>query len=527
MTVYPYSRLFIGDRFSIAISGPHIQVLDSVSDVTNSGPIRCAAIDQGWTYIATCGDDKQLKVWKIDGLKLLNQRELPKKPTNIAFTKDAQTIIVSDKFGDVFSYPLEYNPPSEKQKRDALSSHENPSDGKLILGHVSVLTTFLLSQDEGYIITADRDEHIRVSWYPQGFVIEIYCLGHEKYVSAIHTPSFSPSTLISGGGDPMLKIWDWMSGTVQYEIPILDAVRPFITVIPQPKRGVDEEDEDQGKLEGKSKGKRQGKGKKGKEKAVEEGERETSEIAEGDGSAINAQPRQVLVVHKISSVQHAEEPYLVFNAVGATALFVCPLKPDAQVQPFDFSKPVLDFVCNNGLIWVLLDGNWNQLGTQEAPVTSLVRVLYMTPTGELAEAASEQLGSSTALLTSLNSTERLTKRLTATVAELKKLNLYTDLTWLPKHNEGIDPETSDKPERATSEMRAPTEADMDGDQEKQMTKRELARLKNKKKVLAKAQEAANKDVGVVEEDGGDDEPVPKKNKSEREEDPMEVDSPGT
>ncbi|KAM6497056.1 hypothetical protein JOM56_007529 [Amanita muscaria] len=55
----------------------------------------------------------------------------------------------------------------------------------------------------------------------------------------------------------MLKIWDWMSGAVQYEFPILDAVRPFI-VIPQPKRVVDEEDEDEGtrgKLEGKGKGK--------------------------------------------------------------------------------------------------------------------------------------------------------------------------------------------------------------------------------------------------------------------------------
>jgi tRNA (guanine-N(7)-)-methyltransferase subunit TRM82 len=71
-------------------------------------------------------------------------------------------------------------PPTGKQKRDDLSSHENPSGGKLILGHVSVLTTFLLSQEEDYIITADRDEHIRVSWYPQGFVIEMYCLGHEK-----------------------------------------------------------------------------------------------------------------------------------------------------------------------------------------------------------------------------------------------------------------------------------------------------------------------------------------------------------
>ena len=61
-----------------------------------------------------------LKVWELDGLKLLSERyvflkeilviyemntcirELPKKPTSMLFTADGQTILVSDKFGDVF-----------------------------------------------------------------------------------------------------------------------------------------------------------------------------------------------------------------------------------------------------------------------------------------------------------------------------------------------------------------------------------------------------------------------------------------
>ena len=63
---------------------------------------------------------------------------------------------------------------------DPLTSHENPSSGELILGHASLLTHCLLTPDEKFIVTADRDEHIRVSWYPEGYVIESFCLGHKK-----------------------------------------------------------------------------------------------------------------------------------------------------------------------------------------------------------------------------------------------------------------------------------------------------------------------------------------------------------
>lgn len=79
------------------------------------------------------------------------------------------------------SAPSESSEPSESaKKRDSILSHENPSNGILILGHTSLLTSFILVDDEKYVISADRDEHVRVSWYPQGHVIESFCLGHQK-----------------------------------------------------------------------------------------------------------------------------------------------------------------------------------------------------------------------------------------------------------------------------------------------------------------------------------------------------------
>ena len=87
--------------------------------VLKSGPIRCADVNNGFTHLVTTEEDKQLKVWGLDGLQVLSERyvgaadvlrmrltipgrELPKKPTDTHFTGDGQSILVSDKFGDIF-----------------------------------------------------------------------------------------------------------------------------------------------------------------------------------------------------------------------------------------------------------------------------------------------------------------------------------------------------------------------------------------------------------------------------------------
>ena len=76
-------------------------------------------MDSSFTHLVTSGEDKQLKVWQLEDLKLLSERyvacavrlslfshsrvsELPKKPTDVHFSRDGLTILVSDKFGDVF-----------------------------------------------------------------------------------------------------------------------------------------------------------------------------------------------------------------------------------------------------------------------------------------------------------------------------------------------------------------------------------------------------------------------------------------
>lgn len=170
----------------------------------------------------------------------------------IRITPDGKTILSGDKFGDVFSLPLiptsdyafkkkkyEFEGPAattltvhSKRNRDALKNQEiqkklNPQTGKdtpdfehhLLIGHVSMLTNLLYVEapvdgvNRPYIITSDRDEHIRVSrGPPQTHVIESYCLGHTEFISQIHVPPNYPHLLASAGGDGELRLWHWQDG---------------------------------------------------------------------------------------------------------------------------------------------------------------------------------------------------------------------------------------------------------------------------------------------------------------------------
>ncbi|KAI9745169.1 MAG: tRNA (guanine-N(7)-)-methyltransferase non-catalytic subunit trm82 [Claussenomyces sp. TS43310] len=246
----------------------HSEAQDHDSSAPNITAL--AVTTDGRHVIVVTGDDKTIRVLKHDlkgSLQQCSKRAMPKRPCAITLTADDLTIVCADKFGDVYSLPISPEtslldnvpdargttlislmPQSYKpfvsaandltihtaRNRRALQNqlrqdqrHSEKSElqfeHKLLLGHVSMLTDIRLIERDGrsYIITADRDEHIRVSrGIPQAHVIETYCLGHVEFVAQLCLPPTHPSLLLSGGGDNEVLVWDWLDGKLLQKIDL-------------------------------------------------------------------------------------------------------------------------------------------------------------------------------------------------------------------------------------------------------------------------------------------------------------------
>ncbi|USW54355.1 Putative WD40/YVTN repeat-like-containing domain superfamily [Septoria linicola] len=202
-------------------------------------------------------DDKFVRIFEAPEGRLteISSRPMPKRPCGIQVLPDNATILVADKFGDVYSLPLipatiddvqpegrEKEPPAQtpykpsaseatvhsQRNRQVLAMQMNQKnftprkevlkfEHQLELGHVSMLTDlkFLTreveGQQRGYIVTADRDEHIRISRAPpQAHITEGFCLGHKEFVNRVCQIG-SSDLLVSGGGDDWLGVWNWQT----------------------------------------------------------------------------------------------------------------------------------------------------------------------------------------------------------------------------------------------------------------------------------------------------------------------------
>nr|XP_032646278.1 tRNA (guanine-N(7)-)-methyltransferase non-catalytic subunit WDR4-like isoform X2 [Chelonoidis abingdonii] len=158
---------------------------DGQPAVKASDDILAFAFSSSGGYFALTDDNKRLVLFRTKPCwECLSVRSVIRRCTSLIITAAEDKILVADKSGDVYSYSI-----TEPQK-----------SGKIELGHLSLLLDVALSPDDQYILTADRDEKIRVSLTRAPHNIISFCLGHREFVSRIFVIPNYPDLMLSASG---------------------------------------------------------------------------------------------------------------------------------------------------------------------------------------------------------------------------------------------------------------------------------------------------------------------------------------
>eukprot|EP00985_Skeletonema_marinoi_P024225 scaffold16727_cov133-Skeletonema_marinoi.AAC.5 len=119
-----------------------------------------------------------------------------------------------DLSGDAIAFPVPTDAPSStSNENDAVKPISNPK--RLLLGHTASMLTGLnvvsSDQQQQFILTADRDEKVRISYFPETHIIHGYLLGHSSFISCMDAISNERSLCLTASGDGTSRLWDYQT----------------------------------------------------------------------------------------------------------------------------------------------------------------------------------------------------------------------------------------------------------------------------------------------------------------------------
>ncbi|KAL7421570.1 tRNA (guanine-N(7)-)-methyltransferase non-catalytic subunit trm82 [Cryptotrichosporon argae] len=414
---YPILSAVANPTSLVLAAGPSIHILDLDSQTLRSSEstgsvVRVLAVSGEGLHAVGSTEDKQLIVWDLSALAVKSTRHTTKKVACLSF--DAQgDIVVTDKTADVYRYPLE---PREVvgERPQGLALLNDPylnPDADLLLGHVSVITQHLLAAGGTLILTADRDEHIRVSRYPRSYVIERILHLAEGFTSAMHIPQTRPNLLLSAGSDD-LHLFAYQSSHLPIaSIPIAAHVKPHRRIRPTERR---------------QRGKKPGAGTvKPSENPRDEGwyiAPEGTVLPLGDG----------VCVAGIESVQSGADTLVAFFSLGCAAVHSFTLPDPAQaadtiLQTLPLAHPVIGLThIAEARFLVMLDTAWSALkcGKKEATTDEIEAMRLVAIVVEITADGP--------VLVESPMTAAFAGLPTADAKTISALQLYTDLSLLPR-----------------------------------------------------------------------------------------------
>ena len=163
--------------------------------------VRAALPSPDGSTLAVCTTEKECFLLSIPELTLICALPpLPKKLTALAWTPDSSHLLVADKVGDCYDMPLLRLPSSPQD-----------IDGALLVGHLGAITSMAFDATGRFLVSADRDEKIRISRYPNSYHIEAFAMGHTNFVTSVAL-LHGDSLLLSTAADGTARLWSFPDG---------------------------------------------------------------------------------------------------------------------------------------------------------------------------------------------------------------------------------------------------------------------------------------------------------------------------
>ncbi|CAL8093767.1 unnamed protein product [Orchesella dallaii] len=141
--------------------------------------IECIAFSKDEKLIAVADSAHGLQIFEIQPSSgsrgvwhpLFNSNSY-KRLIKLQFTSDGSYLTLLDKQGDIFALRIS-------------SDHQNVSKIRKLMGHTSFISNYVACSKLNQIISCDRDEKIRISNFPDGYVIQGFKLGHTESVISV------------------------------------------------------------------------------------------------------------------------------------------------------------------------------------------------------------------------------------------------------------------------------------------------------------------------------------------------------
>jgi len=219
----------------------------------------CSTQIESRICLAVSRENKTLSLYSVESAK---QKEgtkttlypivtynIPKRARCLAFSsvpssspdgKACHVIIAGDLSGDAIAFPI----PADNSSSDPASTTDSAKPKsvtrRLLLGHTASMLTGLNmvpttgengnTQQKQMILTADRDEKVRVTHFPDTHIVHGYLLGHSKFISSMDatavpssdgTDSQRRALCITGSGDGTVRLWDYESCKEVGMVPVV------------------------------------------------------------------------------------------------------------------------------------------------------------------------------------------------------------------------------------------------------------------------------------------------------------------